>query len=134
MLAISIKSMFSDHWRSEKLALSRIYESSHWESVVESVERMLSCREPSSGYAQYISTHCGAKKSCPFTCKGRFYTSCGKKYTDQWVQRTVDELIDVSGIKMDKQILGVGQQENESIEQDGGKSPLHLVYLIFLPR
>jgi hypothetical protein len=95
MLAISIKSIFSDHWKSEKLALSRRYESSHWESIVESVEKMLSCREPSSGYAEYICTHCGAKKSCPFTCKGRFCTSCGKKYTDQWVQRTVDELIEV---------------------------------------
>jgi len=62
---------------------------------VESVEKMLSCREPSNGYAEYICTHCGAKKKCPFTCKGRFCTSCGKKYTDEWVQRTVDELIDV---------------------------------------
>ena len=62
---------------------------------MESVEKMLSCREPSNGYAEYICTHCGTKKNCPFTCKGRFCTSCGKKYTDQWVQRTVDELIDV---------------------------------------
>jgi Putative transposase/Transposase zinc-binding domain len=94
MLAISIKSIFSDHWKSEKLALSRRYESSHWESIVESVEKMLSCREPSSGYAEYICPHCGTKKKCPFTCKGRFCTSCGKKYTDEWVQRTVDDLID----------------------------------------
>jgi len=63
---------------------------------VESVEKMLSCREPSNGYAEYICTHCGTKKRCPFTCKGRFCTSCGKKYTDEWVQRTVGELIDVS--------------------------------------
>ncbi len=95
MLAISIKSIFSDHWKSIKLELCRRYESSHWQSIVESVEKMLSCREPSNGYAEYICTHCGAKKKCPFTCKGRFCTSCGKKYTDEWVQRTVDELIDV---------------------------------------
>ena len=61
---------------------------------MESVEKMLSCREPSSGYAEYICPHCGTKKKCPFTCKGRFCTSCGKKYTDEWVQRTVDDLID----------------------------------------
>jgi hypothetical protein len=95
MLAISIKSIFSDHWKAEKLALSRRYESSLWESIVESVEKMLSCKEPSNGYAEYICTHCGTKKKCAFTCKGRFCTSCGKKYTDEWVQRTVDELIDV---------------------------------------
>ena len=95
MLAISIKSIFSDHWKSIKLELSRKYESSHWQSIVESVEKMLSCREPSNGYAEYICTHCRTKKKCPFTCKGRFCTSCGKKYTDEWVQRTVDEFIDV---------------------------------------
>ena len=95
MLAISIKSIFSDHWKSIKLELSRRYESSHWESIVESVEKMLSCREPSNGFAEYICPYCGTKKKCPFTCKGRFCTSCGKKYTDEWVQRTVDELIDV---------------------------------------
>lgn len=63
---------------------------------MESVEKMLSSREPSSGYAEYICRHCGTKKKCSFTCKGRFCTSCGKKYTDEWVQRTVDELIDLS--------------------------------------
>lgn len=95
MLVRSIKSIFSDHWKAEKLALSRRYEPSHWQSIVESVEKMISCREPSNGYAEYICPHCGTKKKCAFTCKGRFCTSCGKKYTDQWVQRTVDELIDV---------------------------------------
>jgi len=56
---------------------------------------MLSCREPSNGYAEYICAHCGTKKRCFFTCKGRFCTSCGKKYTDEWVRRTVDDLINV---------------------------------------
>jgi len=95
MLAITIKSIFSDHWKSIKLELSRRYKTSHWPSIVESVEKMLSCREPSNGYAEYVCTRCGTKKKCSFTCKGRFCTSCGKKYTDGWVQRTVDELIDV---------------------------------------
>jgi hypothetical protein len=93
-ICISIKSIFCDHWKSIKLEISRRYESFHRRSIVESVKKMLSCREPSSGYAEYICTHCGAKKKSPFTCKGRFCTSCGKKYTDEWVQRTVDELLD----------------------------------------
>ncbi len=96
MFGISIKSIFSDHWKAEKLELSRRYESFHWESIVESGEKMLCCREPSGGYAEYCCTHCGTKKRCPFSCKGRFCTSCGKKYTDEWVERTVDELIDVA--------------------------------------
>jgi hypothetical protein len=47
VLNLSIKSIFFDHWKSIRLELSRRYESSHWESIVESVEKMVSCREPS---------------------------------------------------------------------------------------
>jgi len=72
------------------------YESSHWESIVESVEKMLSCKDPSNGYAEYICMKCGTKERVPFTCKSRFCTSCGKKYVDEWVDKTVDEIIDVA--------------------------------------
>ncbi|MEW6215747.1 MAG: transposase [Nitrospirota bacterium] len=95
MPAHSIKSIFRDHWKSLKQGLSRRYESSHWDSIVGSVEKMLSCRDPSNGYAEYICTKCGTKKRVPFTCKSRFCTSCGKKYVDEWVDKTVDEIIDV---------------------------------------
>ena len=39
---------------------------------------------------------CGTKERVPFTCKSRFCTSCGKKYVDEWVDKTVDEIIDVA--------------------------------------
>ncbi|MBI3814187.1 MAG: transposase zinc-binding domain-containing protein [Nitrospinae bacterium] len=38
-----------------------------------------------------MCTKCGTKKRVPFTCKSRFCTSCGKKYVDKWVDKTVDE-------------------------------------------
>jgi hypothetical protein len=57
---------------------------------------MLSCKDPSNGYAEYICTKCGKKKRVPFTCKGRFCTSCGKRYVDEWVNKTVDKIIDIS--------------------------------------
>lgn len=96
MPAYSIKLIFRDHWKSSKQVLSKIYAPSHWESIVESVEKMLSCKDPSNGYAEYICTKCGTKKKVPFTCKGRFCTSCGKRYVDEWVDKTVDEIIDAS--------------------------------------
>lgn len=96
MSADSIKSIFRDHWKPAKQALSRRYEQSHWRSIVEAVEKMLVCRDSSNGYAEYICTKCGHRKKVPFTCKSRFCTSCGKKYVDEWVNRTVAELIDVA--------------------------------------
>lgn len=96
MPANLIKSIFYDHWKAAKSVLSTRYSSSHWKSIVESVEKMLSCRDPSNGYAEYICLKCGTKKKAPFTCKGRFCTSCGKKYVDEWVNKTVNEIIDIA--------------------------------------
>ena len=60
------------------------------------MEKMLSCRDPSRGYAEYICLKCGKEKRVSFTCKGRFCTSCGKKYIDEWVNKTVHRIIDVT--------------------------------------
>lgn len=34
-------------------------------------------------------------KKVGFTCKSRFCTSCGKVYTDKWVDNMIGELINV---------------------------------------
>jgi hypothetical protein len=39
---------------------------------------------------------CGTKERVLFTCKSCFCTSCGKKYEDEWVDKAVDEIIDVA--------------------------------------
>ncbi len=56
---------------------------------------MLGCRDPANGYAEYICTKCGRMKTVAFSCKSRFCSSCGKRYVDEWVSRTVAEVIDV---------------------------------------
>ena len=96
MAAYSIKTIFWNHWKSVKQILSRRYEPSHWESIVSAVEKMLSCRDPSIGYKEYMCTKCGETKKVSFTCKSRFCTSCGKKYVDEWVNKTVDKIINVA--------------------------------------
>jgi hypothetical protein len=92
----SIKSIFREHWKKAKQEISRRYEPTHWKSIVEAVEKMLSCRDPSKGYAEYMCTKCGTKKRIGFTCKSRFCSSCGKKYVDEWVNKTVKTIIDIS--------------------------------------
>ncbi|MBI5788781.1 MAG: transposase [Candidatus Schekmanbacteria bacterium] len=96
MAANLIKTIFCEHWKPAKQALSRGYEPSHWEDIVTAVEKMLGCRDPANGFAEYICLKCGRTKKVAFTCKSRFCTSCGKRYVDEWVNRTVKTVIDVA--------------------------------------
>ncbi|MFY9597191.1 MAG: transposase [Dysgonamonadaceae bacterium] len=50
-------------------------------SVVENVERMLNCGDPSYGGAMYGCTKCGNLKFVPFRCHSRFCPTCGNKYS-----------------------------------------------------
>lgn len=95
MVKTSIKTIFNDFWYLVFAELSVIYSSIHWDSVVENVEKMLNCRNPSGGYAEYICPCCFEKKKVPFTCKCRFCTSCGKIYIEKWVEKTVNNIFDV---------------------------------------
>lgn len=96
MAANLIKTIFYDHWSVAKRVLSRRYDHSHWKAIVSSVEKMLGCKDPANGYAEYICTGCGRAKKVAFTCKSRFCPSCGKRYVDEWVDRTVAGIIDVA--------------------------------------
>lgn len=49
-------------------------------SVMENIDRMIHCGDPSFGGAMYLCPHCGKMKFVPFRCKSRFCPSCGVKY------------------------------------------------------
>lgn len=95
MVTKSIKAIFSDWWYIIFTELSSRYSKLHWDSIVENVEKMIGCGDPSNGYAEYVCPKCGNKKQVPFTCKSRFCTSCGKIYIDKWVEKTVRNIFDV---------------------------------------
>ena len=95
MASISIKSIFNEFWYIIFVELSVIYSEIHWDSITENVEKMLNCRKPSGGYAEYICPRCFEKKKVAFTCKCRFCTSCGKRYIEEWVEKTVNNIFDV---------------------------------------
>lgn len=48
--------------------------------VMESIDKMINCGDPSFGGAMYGCTHCGNLKFVPFRCHSKFYPSCGAKY------------------------------------------------------
>jgi hypothetical protein len=64
----------------------------------EAVEKVLGCGDPRNGFAEYWRLECKGKekKIVPFTCKSRFCSSCGKIYTDKWVEKMSREMVDVS--------------------------------------
>jgi len=50
-------------------------------SVVDNVDRMLKCGDPSYGGTMYGCTHCDHLKFVPFRCHSRFCPTCGNMYS-----------------------------------------------------
>lgn len=50
-------------------------------SVIENVDRMINCGDPSFGGAMYGCAKCGTFKFIPFRCHSRFCPTCGTKYS-----------------------------------------------------
>lgn len=48
--------------------------------VMESIDKMLNCGDPSFGGAMYGCAHCATFKFVPFRCHSKFCPSCGAKY------------------------------------------------------
>lgn len=94
---IKIKQIFADHWDVfKKTNLHKVPEDMV-DSVVESVEKMLKCGDPKHGYAKYMCLNCGKHyKTIGFSCKSRFCNRCGKVYIENWVNKQVEKIIDVS--------------------------------------
>ena len=72
---IKIKDIFADHWDAFLLEGYPIRP-----AVLKNVDKIISCGEPSMGYALYFCDHCEKFKYVSFTCKSRFCNSCGAKY------------------------------------------------------
>ena len=51
------------------------------QTVIENVDKMLHCGDPSFGGAMYGCPHCGNFKFVPFRCHSRFCPTCGNKYS-----------------------------------------------------
>lgn len=51
------------------------------QAVIENVDKMLNCGDPSYGGAMYGCSHCGNLKFVPFRCHSRFCPTCGNKYS-----------------------------------------------------
>lgn len=70
-----LQKIFSDHYE------EMLYTLHPRQVVIENVDRMINCGDPSFGGAMYICPHCENMKFVPFRCKSRFCPSCGVKYS-----------------------------------------------------
>jgi len=68
------------------------------ESEEEAVAKVLGCGDPKNGFAEFWCLDCMGeeRKVVAFTCKSRFCPSCGKVYTDKWVEKMSKEMVDVT--------------------------------------
>lgn len=64
-------------------------------SVIENVDKMINCGNPSYGGAMYGCPGCGSFKFVPFRCHSRFCPSCGVKYSIDRTTSMSFKIIDV---------------------------------------
>jgi Transposase zinc-binding domain/Putative transposase len=92
--AYTIKQIFEDdgHWARFQSAHPHLRQ-----NIPDEVEKMLRCKDPqASGYHRYACPdHPGESIVVPHTCKSRFCSSCGKVMTDQWIEKAMNEFLDV---------------------------------------
>lgn len=70
-----LQKIFKDHFE------EMIYIQHPRDSVIENVEKMIHCGDPSFGGAMYACPSCGNFKYVPFRCHSRFCPTCGNMYS-----------------------------------------------------
>ena len=70
-----LQNIFKDHYE-EFLYLNRPRQ-----SVIDNIDKMINCGDPSFGGAMYGCSSCGELKFVPFRCHSRFCPSCGNMYS-----------------------------------------------------
>jgi hypothetical protein len=86
----TLQGIFKDHY--EEL----VYTLHPRDSVVENVDKMIYCGDPSFGGAMYGCPNCGKLRFVPFRCHSRFCTTCGNKYAMERTSSMSFKLVNVT--------------------------------------
>ena len=84
-----LQKIFKDHFE------EMIYIQHPRDSVIENVEKMINCGDPSFGGAMYSCPSCGNLKYVPFRCHSRFCPTCGNMYSIHRTTSMSFKIIDV---------------------------------------
>lgn len=95
---IHLRQIFQDHWSSWWMNHQDRVPEDMRASVFEAVTKMIGCGDPKNGYIKYRCVSCDkeAERIVGFSCKSRFCPRCGKVYVDQWVEKQVQTILNVS--------------------------------------
>ena len=85
-----LKEIFNNHYE------EMLYILHPRQSVIENVDKMLNCGDPSYGGAMYGCDKCGELKFVPFRCHSRFCPTCGNKYS---IDRTTSMSFKIINVK-----------------------------------
>ena len=85
-----LQDIFRDHYE------EMIYTLHPRDSVIENVEKMINCGDPSFGGEMYGCPHCGKLKFVPFRCHSRFCPTCGNLYAMQRTTSMSFKLVNVT--------------------------------------
>ena len=85
-----LQNIFKDHYE------EMIYTLHPRQSVIENVDKMINCGDPSFGGAMYGCPHCGKLKFVPFRCHSRFCPTCGNLYAMQRTTSMSFKLVNVT--------------------------------------
>ncbi|WP_051526008.1 IS91 family transposase [Butyrivibrio proteoclasticus] len=83
----TLQELFLDHYEEIQYTLHPR------SSVMENIDKMINCGDPSFGGAMYGCPKCGNFKFVPFRCHSRFCPSCGAKYSIERAQAMSFKLI-----------------------------------------
>lgn len=84
-----LQNIFKDHY--EEI----LYTLHPRASVIQNVDKMINCGDPSFGGAMYGCSKCGNLKFIPFRCHSRFCPTCGNKYSIDRTTSMSFKIIDV---------------------------------------
>lgn len=82
-----LQTIFSDHFEYIQYIIRP------GKNVMDNIDRMIHCHDPSFGGAFFGCPHCGNLKFVPFSCKSRFCPSCGNMYNQKRAFRMSCKLV-----------------------------------------
>ena len=66
------------------------------EHIINIVERTLNCGNIEKGYIKHKCIECNEEYIHGFTCKSKFCSKCGRKYSLEWSDKQVDNMLNVT--------------------------------------
>jgi len=88
MVKGKIRKIFLDHWDE----FVKLYGHRIRNHIFKEVIKMLKCGSLEDGYLLFKCEACGEELKVGFSCKSRLCTSCGKKRTDEWINKFANKI------------------------------------------